>query len=211
MSRYILVIQSSDALVRAGLVTRELRIVASAHQNYQVSRLPTGAREFDPLEVWYKTKQVIAACLDIGRTLPREILSVALVGQGDEAIVWFEQDREIVARGVQFESRKDFSPAVRGLLPETCDAPIYFGAMNTWLLWNLTGEYVTAQEIGDWRVENLGVVMPQVLSASNFPFKPKTRVRAPLGAPLDVTALVSESGGEGDDGVIGAAKIAFGE
>ncbi|HZQ10864.1 MAG TPA: hypothetical protein VFD70_30085 [Anaerolineae bacterium] len=218
--RFLLVIESTNTFLRAALVTRELKIVASARQSFQVIESSSVQRAFDPLEVWYKTKQVIAACSDIGRTLPREIIALALVGQGNEAIAWFEQNGETHARGIFLESQ--VSPEIfRKFLSEFRQReqaehlPLYLGSMSEWVLWNLTGAYV---EIRGWRLEEeLNVVMPRRVNSTDVQAFGKSRARAPLNAELPVAVVLDEKEalerGKGhsqaDAMVLGTAEIAL--
>lgn len=155
--RFVLVLSVSSNLIRAALVTRDLKIVAAAQQTFSTSE-----GTFDPAEVWYKTKKVVAACLDIGRTLSREIVGLAIVSDEAQKVEWHEQDGEVVAVGSVPENR------VR-ILEQTSSGKMtsYSGTAGDWLLWNLTGAYSSA-EFG------------------------KTRARAPFDAELPVLAVLSE-------------------
>lgn len=131
--RFLLILAIHSNLLRAALVTREGRIVSSARQTFQVTNA-----DFDPLEVWYKTKKVIAACLDIGRTQTREIAAIAVVTQEAERVEWKIENREISARGKIVNG--DSGPSL--LSPDS-----WHGTLSMWLLWNLTGDL----EISDAR------------------------------------------------------------
>src|SRR5690242_16756558 len=96
--RFLLILSAHSNLLRAALVMQDLRIVASAQQTFELHN-----SRFDPAEVWYKTKKVIAACLDIGRTLTREIAGVVIVSQETAVVIWQEQGNEVVARGMILE------------------------------------------------------------------------------------------------------------
>lgn len=163
--RFLLLLSAHSNLLRAALITRELHIVASAQQTFQITNA-----EFDPAEVWYKTKKVIAACLDIGRILSREIAALAIVTQEQEAIVWHERENEIIARGQILSDAASFAHAADELA-RGIETLAYVGNIGTYLVWNLTGEYVTthAQEFG------------------------KTRVRAPFDAAIPIVAVLSEN------------------
>jgi hypothetical protein len=123
--RFLLILSVHSSTLRASLVTRELRIVSSAHQSFQVT-----ANTFDPLEVWYKTKKVIAACFDIGRTLSREIAGIVLLTSGGEHVSWSQTDAQTIAGGT-------FSPAPANTMD--AGAQTHSGTLADWLLWNLSG------------------------------------------------------------------------
>lgn len=118
-ARFLLILSVHSNLLRAALVTREIRVAASAQQSFQITE-----NEFDPLEVWYKAKKVIAACLDIGRTQTREIAALVIFSTDAESIRWAMQENETVARGK--------------ILEASDSAPIS-ATLRAWLLWNLTG------------------------------------------------------------------------
>lgn len=156
-ARFLLVLAIHGNLIRAAMVTRERRIVASAKQPFTVTD-----SAFDPAEVWYKTKKVIAACFDIGRTLAREVAGVAIVTQGGAAVIWSESGSEVIARG-----RMDLSADAFALDGAMGDSPMFRSDVGAWLLWNLTGAYAT-KDYG------------------------KTRARAPFEAEHPLVVLVRE-------------------
>lgn len=167
-------------MLRAALVTRELRIISSAQQTFEIR-----AREFDPLEAWYKMKKVIAACLDIGRTQSREIAGVAIVSQDDQAIQWSCAENEITARGILSE----------GLIENSRAGETYFGNMRAWLLWNLTGVFLKAS------TEDFGRTRPR------SPFDAELPVLLILS---ENDALEhSEKSSENDGAMRGAARCAW--
>lgn len=183
-ARFLLILSVHENLIRAAMVTRELKIVASAQQTFQVTD-----SSFDPAEVWYKTKKVIAACFDIGRTLSREVAGVAIVTQGNDTVDWSEQVGEVVARG------RVGQPVDATVFEESAGATqSYRGDMGAWLLWNLTGAYGT---------DTFG----------------KTRARAPFDAELPVIVVVNEAElahwekarieTERDLIIVGTAKLAW--
>lgn len=186
--RFLLLLSVHSNLLRAALVTRELRIVAAAQQTFS-----TRETEFDPLEVWYKMKKVIAACLDIGRTLSREIAGLALVTDAAETVQWYESENEIVARG-NFSREVVQSDA---LFEKGNAAQIFSGTLADWLVWNLTGELYTAR-------------------ANEFA---KTRVRAPFDAEIPIVGMmrveearaecIDENVLETDRAILGVAQCAW--
>lgn len=135
--RFLLVLSTESNLLRAALVTRELKNVAFARETFQLGEAYDGGQEFDPAEVWYKLKKVTAACLDIGRTLSREIAGVAIVGPSHARVVWSRQGDEVISRGfigAENAGRDD------SIVPE------FSGTLAYWLWWNLTGGVSTWQE-----------------------------------------------------------------
>lgn len=162
--RFLLILSTHSNLLRAALVTRELRIVASAHQPFQIK-----ADEFDPAEVWYKAKQVIAACLDIGRTQSREIAAIAIVTDSSTAVMWHQARGDVTVRGLV--SRDAPSPPLP--LPDSssfADESWQHGTMGNWLLWNLSG----ATEIG----------------SRDFP---KTCARSPFDGEIPILSQLNET------------------
>jgi hypothetical protein len=123
-ARFILVLSTRSNTIRAALVTRELVVGASAHQTFALSE-----ERFDPAEVWYKLKQVAAACLDIGRTLPREIAGIALLTDGQGTVEWNPTDAGFLPRGSYSTSPQTDGDSER----------VIRGTLADWLFWNLTG------------------------------------------------------------------------
>lgn len=170
--RFLLVLSVQPNLLRALLITRQLKTVAFARQTFQGSEPENGIQTFDPAEIWYKMKKVIAACLDIGRTLSREIAGIVIVDEAISRIVWHQEGDEIVSRGY-------LSPSPVVALPDASERTSELesdvsGTLATWLLWNLTGQF----EPG---------------ASGEFPH---TRARAPLDAELPVIAAVDYHGTE---------------
>lgn len=158
--RFLLILSSHSNLLRAALVMQNLRIAASAQQPFELHD-----SQFDPAEVWYKTKKVIAACLDIGRTLAREIAGVVIVSENTAFVIWHEQGNEVVARGRILESSDELKGAEATANQEMS------GTLGVWLLWNLTGVFATGE-------------------TSSYG---KTRARSPFDAELPVVAVLSET------------------
>lgn len=167
--RFILILSAHSNLLRAALVTRDLSIVASTQQTFQITETDNAGYTIDPAEVWYKTKRVIAVCLDIGRTSSHELAGLVLVTAQAESIMWHEIKNQVVARGLLSQSGS--SPSM--LLEEfgSNSHQSYSGTIATWLLWNLTGEYLPA-------------------GSSDFG---KTRARSPFEAELPILAVLRES------------------
>lgn len=166
--RFLLILSAHSNLLRAALVTRDLRIAASAQQTFQITETDNAAYTFDPAEVWYKAKRIVGACLDIGRTLSREIAGLVLVTEQAEKIVWSEINSQVLARGVLSATESSSSP-----FPDEFSStghPTYVGTIATWLLWNLTGEFVSE------RTADYG----------------KTRARSPFDAQLPILAVWRE-------------------
>ena len=148
-----------------------------------------------PRESWYKTKKVIAACLDIGRTLSREIAGIAIVTDPSARVVWHQAQDEIVARGfVSADTSASPLPLAKDSKTEYISEQS--GTMSTWLLWNLSGTL----EIGE-----------------NEP--PRTSVRSPFDAAIPILAAVTENESleigqelncpEPDRAILGTAKRAW--
>jgi glycerol kinase len=164
--RFVLVLSAESNLLRASLVTRELKSVASARQSFQVTPIENGTQEFDPAEVWYLAKKVIAACLDIGRTLSREVAGVAIVCQANTFVSWSQQADEVVSSG-RIGQRNDAHIKTRSDLISEQDGALS-GTLATWLWWYLTGAAVAQDENG---------------------FS-KTRARAPFDAELPIVTVL---------------------
>jgi hypothetical protein len=201
--RFLLVLAAHENLLRAALVTRDLRIASSAKQSFGVN---DGA--FDPAEVWYKMKKVIAACFDIGRTQPRELLAGALVGDERAWCVWQDNAGDVDSVGYFFDGTQTTKGA-RAVPPRfrEHDAPVLAGTLRAWLLWNLSGAYVLpAAEFSAWRARaaRCKVVLrePRACDDADTNCFGTLRARSPFAEPLPIAAMFSEAelipGGQGD-------------
>lgn len=188
--RFLFILSMHENLLRAALVTRDLRIVASAQQKFRVTD-----HAFDPAEVWYKMKRVVAACFDIGRTLPREIISCALVGDDSAWVVWQDRAGDVDSLGYFFDATVLPPDArIRVSRFRAQDAPLYGGTGRAWLLWNLSGAYVLpATELPQWnaRVAQFGaeIVAPRVCDASDPEGFGAIRARSPFSDPLPIARV----------------------
>jgi glycerol kinase len=185
--RFLLILSAHSNLLRAALVMQDLRIAASAQQTFEIHN-----SQFDPAEVWYKTKKVIAACFDIGRTLTREIAGVVIVSQETAMVIWHEQGNEVMARGMILQSADSPTHDEWSAMKQD-----FSGTMGAWLLWNLTGVFATGE----------------------MSFYGKTRARSPFDAELPVVAVLNETGipelgkdskdSEADRVILGAAQVGW--
>ena len=186
--RFLLALAMQDNVLRAALVLRDLRIVASAKQTFQ-----TDAGAFDPGEVWYKMKKVVAACFDIGRTQPRELLACALLGDERAWCVWQDNAGETDSAGF-FDADALAVPARFG----EHDALLCAGAGRAWLLWNLSGAYVLPQDaLPAWRARaaqsNLALAEPRACDAARENCFGTIRARSPFAEPLAIAAVLAET------------------
>lgn len=186
--RFLLVLTAHENLLRAALVTRDLKIASAAQQTFGVN---DGA--FDPAEVWYKMKKVIAACFDIGRTQPRELLACALVSDERAWCVW--QDNAGVVDAAGFLDADAF--AVSAHFGERA-APRMAGTLRAWLLWNLSGAYVLpAAEFAAWRARAAAcdavLREPRACEETGADCFGVIRARSPFAEPLTMAALFSET------------------
>jgi hypothetical protein len=193
--RFLLVLAVQENLLRAALVLRNLKIAASAQQTF---RAADGA--FDPAEVWYKMKQVIAACFDIGRTLPRELITCALVGDDSGWAVW--QDRAGEVDSVGYWTDQADASAPRAFMVQTHfrkgGAPVLGGTCRAWLLWNLSGAYVLrADELPLWHARaaqcDIELAAPRVCAAPNAECFGMIRARSPFAEELSIADVFAAS------------------
>lgn len=195
--RFLFILSVHANLVRAALVTRELRIASSAHKTFQI---PAGA--FDPAEVWFQVKRVTAACFDIGRTLPRELIAAALVSDDDAWVVWQENAGAVQSLGLM---RNDARVSAARF---DLNAPICGGTLRAWILWNLSGAYVIpARELEMWRARadkcRIALSEPRACEKDAGECFGKIRARGPFAAELPVMAVLSEK----DLGALGRIEV----
>lgn len=204
--RFLLVLAVQENLLRASLVTRDLKIASSAKQSFHVDENAGAVRQFDPAQVWYKMKKVIAACFDIGRTQPRELLACALVDDGRAWCVWQANAGDVNSVGYGSDANVP--------LPNTFaipagfrehDAPVLGGTAGAWLLWNLSGAYVLpGAELPAWRTRaggcELPVSEPRPCDDSAAACFGMIRARSPFAETLPIVSVFSgmELVGQGD-------------
>lgn len=203
--RFLLVLAVQENLLRASLVTREMKIASSAKQSFQVDEDAGALRRFDPAEVWYKMKKVIAACFDIGRTRPRELLACALVDDGRAWCVWQANAGDVASVGFLNVP----NPPVRDTFPMPGEfrergEPLLGGTVGAWLLWNLSGAYVLlGAELPKWRARAAGCELPVSeprLCDDGAACFGMIRARSPFAETLPIVSVFSgtELVGQGD-------------
>lgn len=221
VSRFLLILSAESARMRCALVLRDGRIIASAHHSFETKLVNQEWLAFDPIEVWYKSKQVIAACLDIGHVQAHELAGLALVTHGDQVVAWSVADQELDSAGIALtKAASNFTDQVPRLFQWLIERPFslptspllsqfFVGTLDNWLLWNLSGEYVasrsTAQctgllnsSTGQWDTAKLTEchtllpVMPPLCDPNDSECFGHARARGPLTAELPIAAVVSQ-------------------
>ncbi len=86
--QFVVAIEQDAKGTRAILVNRAGRALASAYEEHRQIHPQPGWVEYDAAEIWYKTKKVVAAMLDIHRTAPEEIVALGVTNQRDTTVVW---------------------------------------------------------------------------------------------------------------------------
>jgi glycerol kinase len=86
--RFIAAIEQGTTGTRCMLFNRTGRVMASAYEEHRQITPRPGWVEHDAAELWYKTKKVVAAALDINRTAPEEIAAVGITNQRETTVVW---------------------------------------------------------------------------------------------------------------------------
>ena len=212
--RFLLLLAVHENVLRAALMTRDLKIASAAKQTFTMR---DGA--FDPAEVWYKMKKVIAACFDIGRTQPRELLAGALVSDERAWCVWQDKAGDVDAAGF-FDADACAVPARF----REYNTAVMAGTLRAWLLWNLSGAYVLpGAAMPAWRARaaacNAALRAPRTCEEIGADCFGVIRARSPFAEALPIAAMFSENelaaDGQGDaapdEGLIRAAARCFAE
>ncbi len=228
--RFVLVLSVRPNQIRVALVLQTGRVASSAKQAYEILDSSNGVRIFEPTEVWYKIKQVTAACIDIARTQPREIAAVALVHAALESIVWMEQTGETFSQGILSGNNPPAPEELQELISaflktkevsETPNPTLYLGGMDAWLVWNLTGEFVTTEPIRSAAIQSpenrASIKTPRPCASNETNCFGKTHIRGPFAAEFPVAAVVNENAAltlgaalnESEAALVGAAVTAF--
>lgn len=229
--RFVLAIGVLTPLVRAALVLADGRMTSAARQPFQLDAISAGIHTFDPAEVWYKTKRVIAACMDIGRTQAREIAAIALVYSERDAVLWTRFERETYAAGIQRDTGaaagaaaiQTRAAAFCQTLPSAAQpVELRVGGMDAWMLECLTGRFVTLRQpegMADLRGNaEYELCVPSPVPKGDVAALGKTAAGVPPGAgipiacvlPLQEPDQIAQGDAAGDAPLILAGTRAFG-
>jgi len=147
--RYAAAIDQGTTGTRFMIFDRQGRVVASCYEEHAQIYPRPGWVEHDPLEIWEKTRRVIAGALEEGNVSPEEIAAIGVTNQRETTVVWDPKTGEPLHNGIVWQdtrTREICQRLIADGLEETFRAktglPIatYFsGPKLKWLLDNVPG------------------------------------------------------------------------
>ncbi|HIP87920.1 MAG TPA: glycerol kinase [Anaerolineales bacterium] len=169
---YTAAIDQGTTGTRFMIFDRQGRVVASCYEEHTQIYPQPGWVEHDPLEIWEKTRQVIAGALKQGGIPPEQIAAIGVTNQRETTVVWDPNTGEPLHNGIVWQdtrTREICQGLIADGLEETVRAktglPIatYFsGPKLKWLLDNVPGLRAKAERgeavfgtIDTWIVWNL--------------------------------------------------------
>jgi glycerol kinase len=178
MPKYVAAIDQGTTSTRFIVFNHAGNVVAVEQKEHQQVYPKPGWVEHDPLEIWARTRDVMAGVVSKDGIDPGEIAAIGVTNQRETTVVWEKstgkpvynaivwQDtrtdeicNELAREGGQDRLRAKtglplatyFSgPKIKWILDNVPGAParaekgeLLFGNIDTWVIWNLTGEHVT--------------------------------------------------------------------
>ena len=170
--RYAAAIDQGTTGTRFMIFDQQGRVVASCYEEHTQIYPQPGWVEHDPLEIWEKTRRVIAGALKQGNIPPEQIAAIGVTNQRETTVVWDPKTGEPLHNGIVWQdtrTREICQQLLADGMEETFRArtglPIatYFsGPKLKWLLDNVPGLREKAERgeavfgtIDTWIVWNL--------------------------------------------------------
>jgi glycerol kinase len=178
MPKYVAAIDQGTTSTRFIVFNHAGDVVSVEQKEHQQIYPKPGWVEHDPLEIWSRTRDVMAGALSKDGIDPQEIAAIGVTNQRETTVVWDKNTGQPVYNAIVWQdTRTDevcnelakvggqdrlraktglplatyFSgPKIKWILDNVPGArqkaengDLLFGNMDTWLIWNLTGEHVT--------------------------------------------------------------------
>lgn len=161
---YVLAIDEGTTGVRALIFDRDSRLCGGAYEEVRAQYPRPGWMEQDPLHLWHQTMAVVRRALRETGLRPQQLSAVGVATQRATVVVWERasgrpvapaivwQDAraahrvdELLAQGV-FVTAQAAATKLEWLLNDQPDlrrraaaGDVFFGTVDSWLVWNLTG------------------------------------------------------------------------
>ncbi len=149
MAQYTAAIDQGTTGTRLMIFDRQGQVVASCYEEHTQIYPRPGWVEHDPLEIWEKTRRVIAGVLEQGAIPPKQIAAIGVTNQRETTVVWDPETGEPLYNAIVWQdtrTREICQQLIADGLEETFRArtglPIatYFsGPKLKWLLDNVPG------------------------------------------------------------------------
>jgi glycerol kinase len=178
MPKYVAAIDQGTTSTRFIVFNHAGDVVSVEQKEHQQIYPKPGWVEHDPLEIWSRTRDVMAGAVSKDGIDPKEIAAIGVTNQRETTVVWDKNTRQPVYNAIVWQdTRTDeicnelakvggqdrlraktglplatyFSgPKIKWILDNVSEArqkaengELLFGNIDTWIIWNLTGEHVT--------------------------------------------------------------------
>lgn len=178
MPKYVAAIDQGTTSTRFIVFNHAGDVVSVEQKEHQQIYPKPGWVEHDPLEIWSRTRDVMAGALSKDGIDPKEIAAIGVTNQRETTVVWDKSTGQPVYNAIVWQdTRTDeicnelakvggqdrlraktglplatyFSgPKIKWILDNVEGArkkaengALLFGNIDTWVIWNLTGEHVT--------------------------------------------------------------------
>ncbi|MCD8195841.1 MAG: glycerol kinase GlpK [Lachnospiraceae bacterium] len=171
MGNYILGIDQSTTTTKAIIFDKKARVVARSDVNHAQIHPNSDWVEHDPEEIWRNLLTAVRNVVEKAGIGKEEIACICVTNQRETTMLWTEEGKpaynalvwqdiraeNIVCRD-EIAKERDYITSVTGLqlsayfsaakaawIKEHCESAteLYFGTMDSWVLYKLTGRHVT--------------------------------------------------------------------
>jgi glycerol kinase len=178
MPKYIAAIDQGTTSTRFIVFDHAGHVLAVEQKEHKQIYPKPGWVEHDPLEIWARTREVMAGVLSKNGIKPRKFDAIGITNQRETTVLWDKKTGQPIYNAIVWqdtrtdeicnELAKDggqdrlraktglplapyFSgPKIKWILDNVVggrakaeNGELLFGNIDTWLIWNLTGEHVT--------------------------------------------------------------------
>ena len=220
MPKYIAAIDQGTTSTRCMIFNQGGNVISADQKEHQQIYPKPGWVEHDALEIWERTKEVIAGAMQQGNLSAHDILAVGITNQRETTVVWDKHSGKPIYNAVVWQDTRTDSlinelaraggqdrlrgktglplatyfsgPKIKWILDHVEGArekadkgELLFGNIDTWLIWNLTGQHTTdvtnasrtmLMNLGtlDWDDELLSLldiprrILPEIRSSSEI-------------------------------------------
>lgn len=171
MANYILSIDQSTTTTKAIIFDRNAEVVGRYDVNHRQIHPQSDWVEHDPEEIWSNLVAAVKGVVESTGVSKEDIACLSVTNQREttmlwtdagkpayNALVWQDTRAEYIVRRKEIEAEKEYITKVTGLqvspyfsaakacwIKENCGytGDLYFGTMDSWVLYKLTGKHVT--------------------------------------------------------------------
>jgi len=172
MANYILAIDQSTTTTKAIIFDKNAQVVGRSDVNHAQLYPQRGWVEHNPEEIWSCLVRAVGAVLEKTGESKTDIAALAVTNQRETTMLWDEDGKPVynaivwqcsraehIVQREEIAANKDYITEATGLqlspyfsAAKACwikehvgqtDKKLYFGTMDTWVIWKLTGKHIT--------------------------------------------------------------------